>query len=76
MHELEQEMREGQKDLIPLLKENYEKKTKPYLKYIQPFELSEYTSKSGYVYEPDWDDVFIVIETEDKYIGFHWWTTA
>jgi hypothetical protein len=43
---------------------------------IKPFIFPDNIIRRAYAYEPDWNDRFFVAETEEKYFGLYWCTTA
>lgn len=43
---------------------------------IKPFIFPDNIVRRAYAYEPDWNDRFFVAETEEKYFGLYWCTTA
>ncbi|KYG26176.1 hypothetical protein ACU3L3_12840 [Priestia endophytica] len=74
--ELEEKLKE---ELLPLqevtddellqLKEEFSEQ-------IKPFIFPNNIIRRAYAYEPDWNDRFFVAETEEKYFGLYWCTTA
>lgn len=43
---------------------------------IKPFIFPDNIVRRAYAYEPEWNDRFFVAETEEKYFGLYWCTTA
>ncbi|HFK1549433.1 TPA: hypothetical protein ACGXMZ_005397 [Bacillus albus] len=76
MQELEESIRAELKELKMISKEEFTEVRNRYSPYIKPIEFPRSGIRCAYAYEPDWNDVFFVMETEESYFALYWFTGA
>ncbi|PGZ93869.1 hypothetical protein COE51_23405 [Bacillus pseudomycoides] len=76
MEEFEERIREEQKELKSISKEEFIKVRNRYAPFIKPIEFPSDGIRFSYAYEPEWNDVFFVMETEASYFAVYWFTSA
>lgn len=62
--------------LTNLPKEEYIKIKDEFSTTIQPFVFPDNPIRSAYAFEPEWNNRFFVMETEELYFGLYWTTSA
>ncbi|CAI8814696.1 DUF2262 domain-containing protein [Bacillus pseudomycoides] len=73
MEEFEERIRT---ELKMISEEECTKVRNRYSPYIKPIEFPRNGIRCAYAYEPDWNDVFFVMETEESYFALYWFTGA
>jgi len=76
MEEFEERIRTELKELKMISEEEFTKVRNRYSPYIKPIEFPRNGIRCAYAYEPDWNDVFFVMETEESYFALYWFTGA
>ncbi|MFP7732300.1 hypothetical protein ACLHDF_02545 [Priestia aryabhattai] len=73
---LKKRIRAEQEELKPLSKEEFIDIRNQFSNMLNPFIFPNKAIKSAYAYEPEWNDKFFVMETDEIYFGVYWFTTA
>lgn len=76
MWEYEEKIREEQKELKVISKEEFMTVRNRYAPFIKPIEFPSDGIRFAYADEPEWNDVFFVMETEEIYFAVYWFTSA
>ena len=63
-------------ELNEFSKEKMTKLQTRFSQLIHPMTFPDNVIRSAYIDEPDWNDIFFVMETENSYFGVFWYTTA
>lgn len=76
MWEFEKKFRAEQEELKTISQEEFTELRNRYAPLIKPIEFPIEGIRIAYAYEPEWNDEFFVIETEESYFAVYWFTTA
>ncbi|MED4533264.1 hypothetical protein ABET51_00045 [Metabacillus fastidiosus] len=76
INEVEKRIRNEQKELKAGSKEEFIKVRNTFSNIIKPFTFPNNPIRSAYAYEPEWNDQFFVIETEESFFALYWFTAA
>lgn len=76
VYELEQKIKDEQKQLIDMPKKDFVELKSRFSETIKPFVFPDKVLKCSYAYEPEWNDILVVMEDEDKYFGIYYSTEA
>ena len=72
----ENKIRSALQVLQEVPKEHFDEIKDRFSGMIQPSVFPEEVTRCAYADEADWNRIFVVAETEDRYFGFYWYTTA
>lgn len=75
-HELENKIKAKQKALQNMPNKDFLELKSRFSDTISPFVFPDNPLRYSYAYEPDWNDIRIVMECEDKFFALYYWTTA
>lgn len=74
--EFEKKFRAEQEELKTISQEEFTELRNRYAPLIKPIEFPIEGIRIAYAYEPEWNDEFFVMETEESYFSVYWFTTA
>ncbi len=73
---MKKKFRAEQEELKTISQEEFTELRNRYAPLIKPIEFPIEGIRIAYAYEPEWNDEFFVMETEERYFAVYWFTTA